>query len=283
MNILRAILLTKLAEILDLPPSTEVTNHFPFSTNQQLWKYKHKDGILALKNGESIYSFSFPEKLYPETEEENHSFNIKRLNDDTYRTMDTSERTAQVHRSHPGQLYVTLHEGSRNPTYTLKHEKEDTWKASLKKKLNKQLKDFIPVQEHLGDNPPQFGEYSRSVTKSAYTIEEKLARLKARRDPNYDHKEDRLKVYTKQANMYGAGVNAMNAFTNLPPAVVGGGAMGASYLLNKSRKETDPFDEKHPLVSKLMDYGIPAATIMAMYYGGKGLFTPGAGAMYNPV
>jgi len=237
MNFGKAILLYKLAEVLDFPPSHEVTSHFPFSNNQQNWKYKHKDGKLSLKNGETIYSFSFPDKLVPDKEEDNHSFEIKRLNDNNYSNIATHERTAQVHRSHPGQLYITLHEGKRNPTYTLKHQNENVWKAILKKKINKQIKDLIAEQVDIN----------------------------------------------KTANIYSGAVNTFNNFTNLPAPVVAGGAMGASYLLNKNRKDNDPFDVQHPLVSKLMDYGIPLATIMALYYGGKGALTPAASASFSPV
>lgn len=231
MDYVQAIQLLKLADILEMPPSHEVTSHFPLSNIQQLWKYKHKDGKLALKNGDAVYSFTFPEQLYPEVEGDNHSFHVKRLNDDSYHSIDAPERTAQVHRSHPGQLYVTLHEGKRNPTYTFKHEDEDKWKVILKKHLNKQLHAL------LGEN-------------------------------------------LKEANLYNTGIGAFNSFTNLPPWVPAGATLGGSYLLNKLRGQPDPYDQAHPIIAKLMDYGIPLATIMGLYYGGKGMFNSTALAPY---
>lgn len=239
MDFAKAILLSKLAEILDAPPSTEITAHFPFLQQQQNWKYKHKDGILALKNGEVVHTFTFPEKLYPEVEEENHAFPIERLATDNYRDINSPEHIAQVHHAHPGELYITLHEGYRNPTYTIKHQEGNKWKALLKKKLSKKIKDL---------------------------------------------KDEQIEI-TKQSNIYDLGHNAIQTikdYSNLPLPIIAGGALGESYLLNKFQKPSS-FNNVHPTISKLMDYGIPMATALAMYYGGKNMFTPSATATFNAV
>jgi hypothetical protein len=142
MDYSRAFFLIKLADIMDTPASPEITSHFPFIQQQQNWKYKHSNGKLVLKNGEATHTFTFPESLYPEHEDENYSFPIQRVPEENYNSLEGKERVAQIHRSHPGEIYLTLHEGYRNPTYTLKHEEGDKWKAILKKKLNKKIKDL---------------------------------------------------------------------------------------------------------------------------------------------
>jgi hypothetical protein len=141
MNFFKAILLSKLAEIMDVPVSEEITQHFPLLNQQQNWKYKHAGGRLFLNDKGNTYAFSWPDELYPK-DEEAHSFPIARLPHDNYDQIEGTERVAQVHRAHPGEIYVTLHEGTRNPTYTLKHQKDNDWKAILKKKVSKHVKEL---------------------------------------------------------------------------------------------------------------------------------------------
>ena len=45
-----------------------------------------------------------------------------------------SKGKAQVHRADPGSVYFTLQEGTRNPTYTLRHLGDNKWRAIPKKK-----------------------------------------------------------------------------------------------------------------------------------------------------
>ena len=61
----KSFLLCKLAEALDVPVNEDITKHFPFLTNQQIWKYKHHDGKLILKDKDNVYTFSWPNELYP--------------------------------------------------------------------------------------------------------------------------------------------------------------------------------------------------------------------------
>jgi hypothetical protein len=85
-----------------------------------------------LRNGDSIYTFSFPKKLISADQITVQNKIENNLNTHQYDAIPVKEHTAQVHRSHPGELYTTLHEGNENPTITLKHHNEDKWKLIKK-------------------------------------------------------------------------------------------------------------------------------------------------------
>jgi hypothetical protein len=53
--------------------------------------------------------------------------------------------TVQVHRADPGSIYVTLHEGKDNPTYTLKHVFGTGWRGMPKKKKAPKLDGINPA------------------------------------------------------------------------------------------------------------------------------------------
>lgn len=107
---------------------------FPTSESQTKWKYARKGGKLQLHDGNTIHQFSFNED-----EKGDQDFPMTKIEDASYfdfgKEMETTG-TAQVHRSNPGHLYVTLHDGKTNPTFNIKHVNEMTWRASpkLKKK-----------------------------------------------------------------------------------------------------------------------------------------------------
>lgn len=118
--------------------STE--NIFPNITNQAKWKYvRTKDG-LKLTDGNLVYSFAgFPEKYPLEDTQVTRGLddNILNLEKDLL-----SKGTAQIHRSSPSNVYVTLADGSLNPTFMLQHEEGKNWRYSPSKKFLAKLKSM---------------------------------------------------------------------------------------------------------------------------------------------
>lgn len=113
-------------------------NILPSINKQTKWRYvRTKDG-LKLTDGNLVYSFGgIPEK-YP-----SEDFKIQRGADDNLLNFENdaiSKGTAQIHRASPDNVYMTLADGSQNPTFMLQHEGGQNWRYSPSKKFMKKLK-----------------------------------------------------------------------------------------------------------------------------------------------
>ena len=117
-------------------PSNE--NILPNISSQAKWKYvRTKDG-LKLSDGNHVYSFGgLPEELPVE------DTRLSRIKDDNILDFEKdmiSKGTAQIHRSSPDNIYLTLATGADNPTFMLQHEGEQNWRYSPSKKFVEKLK-----------------------------------------------------------------------------------------------------------------------------------------------
>lgn len=113
-------------------------NILPNIKTQAKWKYaRTKDG-LNLSDGNLVYGFKgFPEK-FP-----SQDHRLTRTEDDNILNFEheaTSKGTAQIHRSSPDNIYMTLVDGSHNPTFMLQHEQGKSWRYSPTKKFIEKLK-----------------------------------------------------------------------------------------------------------------------------------------------
>jgi hypothetical protein len=113
-------------------------NILPNISSQAKWKYvRTKDG-LKLSDGNHVYSFGgLPEELPVE------DTRLSRLKDDNILNFENdalSKGTAQIHRSSPDNIYLTLATGADNPTFMLQHEGEQNWRYSPSKKFIEKLK-----------------------------------------------------------------------------------------------------------------------------------------------
>lgn len=120
-------------------------NIFPSLGSQAKWKYaRTKDG-LKLSDGNLVYSFGgFPEH-YP-----SEDVKVSRAADDNILNFENdalSKGTAQIHRSSPDNVYMTLADGSHNPTFMLQHEEGKTWRYTPSKKFVEKLKKLQPLKE----------------------------------------------------------------------------------------------------------------------------------------
>lgn len=162
--------LTKVSSFnLDSMPVNE--NIIPNVSSQAKWKYvRTKDG-LKLSDGNLVYSFGgLPEELPAEDSR------VSRISDDNILNFENdalSKGTAQIHRASPDNIYMTLADGSHNPTFMLQHEQGKDWRYSPSKKFMEKLKamklkseqDSIPV------DVPALMEGAQDVVKQAYAFD----------------------------------------------------------------------------------------------------------------
>ncbi len=118
-------------------------NILPNITTQAKWKYaRTKDG-LNLSDGNLVYGFKgLPEKFPAEDHKLSRSEDDNILN---FETDAISKGTAQIHRSSPDNIYMTLVDGSQNPTFMLQHEEGKNWRYSPTKKFIEKLKALESV------------------------------------------------------------------------------------------------------------------------------------------
>lgn len=140
--------LEKFANVgLDSMPINE--NILPTITNQARWKYvRTKDG-LKLTDGNLVYSFRGLPEEYP-----GEDLKVERAADDNILGLDegaVSKGTAQIHRSSPDNVYVTLADGRINPTFMLQHEGGSSWRYSPSKKFVQKLKALTTT--HTPESP----------------------------------------------------------------------------------------------------------------------------------
>jgi hypothetical protein len=113
-------------------------NILPNIKNQAKWRFvRTKDG-LKLSDGNLVYSFGgFPEEFPAE------DTRLARSSDDNILNFENdaiSKGTAQIHRSSPDNIYMTLATGKHNPTFMLQHEEGKNWRYIPSKKFVEKLK-----------------------------------------------------------------------------------------------------------------------------------------------
>lgn len=113
-------------------------NILPNISKQTKWRYaRTKDG-LKLTDGNLVYSFGgLPEEFPAE------DTRVSRHEDDNILNFDKdaiAKGTAQIHRSSPDNIYMTLANGMHNPTFMLQHEGGKNWRYSPAKKFIQKLK-----------------------------------------------------------------------------------------------------------------------------------------------
>jgi hypothetical protein len=113
-------------------------NILPNINSQSKWKYVRTKNGLRLSDGNLVYNFGgFPEEFPGE------DFRVNRLKDDNildFEKDSIGKGTAQIHRSSPDNIYMTLADGARNPTFMLQHEEGQNWRYSPSKKFLEKLK-----------------------------------------------------------------------------------------------------------------------------------------------
>lgn len=128
----------KKAVDLDKMPINE--NILPNISSQAKWRFvRTKDG-LKLTDGNLVYSFGGLSEDFPAEDTR-----LSRLADDNILNFENdaiSKGTAQIHRSSPDSIYMTLATGKQNPTFMLQHESGKNWRYMPSKKFVEKLKQM---------------------------------------------------------------------------------------------------------------------------------------------
>jgi hypothetical protein len=147
-------------------------NILPNINSQARWKYvRSKDG-LKLSDGNMVYSFGgFPEQFPAE------DTRVSRLGDDSTLNFENdlvSKGTAQIHRSSPDNIYMTLADGRQNPTFMLQHERDKEWRYSPSKKFLQKLKAISSAVPEGAESTVQLDPQSLidAATDTAKTAQE---------------------------------------------------------------------------------------------------------------
>jgi hypothetical protein len=165
---------TKTSMDLSSMPMNE--NILPNIGKQAKWKYvRTKDG-LKLTDGNLVYSFGgFPENFSADDSR------VSRMSDDSILDFEKdmlSKGTAQIHRSSPDNIYMTLADGSQNPTFMLQHEEGKNWRYSPSKKFLSKLKAISDLSKKENPSIPETVDVNpESMLDAATDAGVKLANL----------------------------------------------------------------------------------------------------------
>lgn len=141
-------------EAVDLNSMPVNENILPSLSGQAKWKYvRTKDG-LKLSDGNLVYGFGGLPEEYPSEDARVSRSEIDNILD--FEKDSIGKGTAQIHRSSPDNVYMTLADGKHNPTFMLQHEEGKNWRYSPSKKFVAKLK---AMQERV---KPEMGDLTES-------------------------------------------------------------------------------------------------------------------------
>jgi len=125
----------------------------PTFNQQSKWQYAKYQHALQLHNPVDDVTYHFD---LPEGQKDDDKFTAFRSSDKTKEDFgkDADKKgLAQVHRSAPDELYFTMQEGTKNPTYTFKHHEGQTWHGIPKKhKAKPEFQKIVQTKQAIDPN-----------------------------------------------------------------------------------------------------------------------------------
>ena len=125
-------------------------NILPSFNGQRKWKYVNAPEGLRLSDGDKVYSFG----LRDFSGEVGRVPKLDDIPQHDFEHGTSGSGTAQIHRSSPDSLYLTLADGRENPTFRLEHEEGKNWKYIPSKKMLSRLNQ---LKTHEGEGPGEVG------------------------------------------------------------------------------------------------------------------------------
>jgi hypothetical protein len=254
---------------------------FPHNSSQKTWQYAKEGDNMHFSDGTHTYSFKGQLADY-DTE-------LEKLPDVPLPDIFTNAQNkgkAQVHRSDPGSIYFTLQEGRNNPTYTLRHEGDNKWKAipkprkvkdqlkqpltphnvnleHLKEGMMKELEDFQKNAEGVMDS---INKGLGSAVQSVPNLATRAAMFPARMTGPVSFPGDNTKDLTE-----GLGAGVSNALTAGGVGLAGGGLyhLAKRHLLNTEEENKQEDEEGNSGVKRML---IPGLAMAGMNVAGRQMF-----------
>ena len=227
---------------------------FPNITSQAKWKYARTPTGLRITDSHNVWHFEHGGK-----ESDENDFPLTRGKDISVHDFESgavSKGLAQVHRADPGSIYFTIQEGTKNPTYTFKHEGGDNWRAIPKKRLKKKLQEKSEVVPNI--EPVALVQGAGSVQKKSEAF--KLAGIL------HDLNRNAL-----PAMVHGPEVAAYEMASHPVLSTLGVAALGAGYdQLRRRLYNTEEENARETLGTRLRRVLLPAAAVggTAAFLGG---------------
>jgi hypothetical protein len=230
----------------DLSSMPANENIFPSSSSQLKWKYSRTPDRLRLSDGNLMYSFGFPSEFSAEDSP------VERLPDEDLTDFEKDiigKGTAQIHRSSPNNIYLTLADGANNPTFMLQHEKDKQWRYTPSKKfiekINK-IKENLPASqsENVDVNVPALMEAAKDFEKISY-----YHLMQGSNGVPFGHSQERLadKIQDTAQGAVNFGNSSLNFLANHPLESAFGGFLAAKGLKYIYDKYNNPEEETKPL------------------------------------
>jgi hypothetical protein len=207
-------------------------NILPSFNNQTNWKYVKTPEGIRLSDGNHVFGFGLKDFG-------GEQGRVEKLNDVSILDFEKDKihgGTAQIHRSSPHSVYMTLATGRDNPTFVLEHDEGKNWRYIPSKKMIKRLEALRNLDTQ---SIPSVDE--EALLKGASEmIENSIHNNKLTKQA---WGEGLLGSPEHAGNMLYQGVNAVRggfgALNSHPVMTIGGTVLGGM-LLNRIRKKYDP-------------------------------------------
>lgn len=229
-------------------------NILPNISSQAKWKYVRTPSGLKLSDGNLVYSFGIPEFSSEDSP-------VERLSDDNLTDFEkdmTSKGTAQIHRSSPDNIYMTLADGSQNPTFMLQHEKGKSWRYSPSKKFLEKLKSLESAQKepNVSVDPSAVLDAAKDYEKTA----QHGLMMGAVHGMDQEQLAESIKnIINKTKELGGAGLD----FVHENP----GTSMLGTYLASKAlsnMRDREPGEEEPSELAHIARSALPVAALSAI-------------------
>lgn len=134
-------------------------NILPTFHGQKNWRYVQTPEGLKLSDGDRVYGFDLRD-FGAETSRVQKMDDVPLLD---FEHGKIGGGTAQIHRSSPDSLYLTLANGRDNPTFRLEHDEGKSWKYIPSKKMIKRLEQLRTHGDQKGPS-----DVSPKIDQSAF-------------------------------------------------------------------------------------------------------------------
>jgi len=119
-------------------------NILPSFNNQTNWRYVRTPEGIRLSDGNHVFGFGLKDFGGEQSR-------VEKLNDISILDFEKDKLhggTAQIHRSSPHSVYMTLATGKENPTFVLEHDEGKNWRYLPSKKMIKRLEVLKNMSTH---------------------------------------------------------------------------------------------------------------------------------------